>query len=284
MLDDVEEVMKNKDKYFDSANSILSTALKYGSINVFKFIFEQPDLYKSVDPVDAVKGGNLELFKIVAESGVNLDKCLRAAVRYHRNEFADYLMHNYTFPKITAKTCLRATNLRAFFCLIDHGFNVNEHELNHPNCLNVASYFKDMKLINFLMRDMCSQVVEYSKYEDEHPLILATKEKDFSLIEFLIKMRRFNINMYAENGPYVSDMNPVLVAVEENDVELLKHLISLGAEMKFTRIDYDTLLTFAIRKKCSIDMIKFLVEECKLNVNAKIRDVCAGYEIQYCFS
>ena len=99
----IKESMKNE-------ISMLCFTAFYGSIKCFKYL-----LLNGCDITDnlgnyAIAGANCDIIHYLEETQFKLDDCFLTCIRYHRNQYIDWLMDRYDIEPISLIECLQYCN------------------------------------------------------------------------------------------------------------------------------------------------------------------------------
>ncbi|EAY02337.1 hypothetical protein TVAG_054350 [Trichomonas vaginalis G3] len=213
--DDIEKYQTHcydkNSKYSLSISANIYNAAAFGAINIFKFLimnqvsFENQSIAKK-----SVVGGNFELIKTLVNKGVEFKDTLVEALKYHRNDVADWIISNYGCSHIKPYHCIKWGNMAAVIFYIENGMKIDNHLLDH-----VA--------VNF-----CMPMVDY----------LITKKANFatdSVVEEAVKVNNYHLlKMIFESGykpPQKLLNHQLIVACQHGYLEASKILIHSGADV-----------------------------------------------------
>ena len=96
--------------------SAIQLAMHYGSINCFKYLLLN-GLDLGCSAHYAIAGGNLEIIHILEQKSFDFDDlCLKTAIRFHRNDIADWILLNLSYYNIydCFKEAIFSNNVPAF--------------------------------------------------------------------------------------------------------------------------------------------------------------------------
>lgn len=104
----------------------LDLAAFVGATDVFNYLIEQGFEVTKDTAACAVRGGNIEIVKIVEEKGIEVSDRYVDAVSFHENEVAEYLMNKYNCKDADPITVLESWNTPVFCNLVKKGLDLNK--------------------------------------------------------------------------------------------------------------------------------------------------------------
>lgn len=199
--------------------SMLCFAAVYGAIKCFNFIKEKNPSLDGPIANCAVVGGNLDIVKSLANSGLDktLRKSLILALMLHNYEVSDWLLDNYE------------CKIRPDGRIMSFGYLVFFFENNFPN--KYFMYFNNaikFGYVNYLPLIIDAGAdVNQENHDAWVPLHFAAQRNQISALELLL-----------EKGaePNVANWNndtPLTFALKNDSLEAYKLLVSKGALTKF---------------------------------------------------
>lgn len=206
MNDDLESFQNSVNSYvsfdfnmnliLDSFNPMLSLsgshynfnlsyfATFYGSIKIFKYLILNDATIDEEICKPAVAGGNTEIIHILEQKNYKFLFCLDIAIKYHRNDIADWLLLHFQPMPPTLNICNYCMNDAAVIYLIEKGMDINvqiyETTLIHFTC-EKGNYFLTKYLIEKGADPNCK-----ISYFNHFPLHYAVKFENTQLINYLL--------------------------------------------------------------------------------------------------
>lgn len=151
---------------------LIEYAAFYGSIQIFKYLVLNDAEITSRLPEFAVAGGNYEIIHILEDMELSFQKTFYYAIRFHRNEVADYLStnHNIKLATYMLQTCVLYYNVEELVKLLctndDFQINAKDHGMTifmfaaENGYLDLVKFFSMVKGINI---NECNEVDVFLK-------------------------------------------------------------------------------------------------------------------------
>lgn len=147
--DDVDEYIQYLTRKVANPDILdLQASCLYGSINCFKYIIMNLDKDLETAKYYAIISGNLEMIRILYNSGVSFDKCYRMAVVTNRNEIADWIYDNFGDNESNVFEALVVKNYQAVSFYMNNSVNPEELAFNP---IMVASQENSPEIIEYFM-------------------------------------------------------------------------------------------------------------------------------------
>ncbi|EAY21892.1 hypothetical protein TVAG_249520 [Trichomonas vaginalis G3] len=214
MLDELIELSCNPN--FPLNQLHLCLAAEYGACKCFKFMMQSFPF----DPICleyAIKGGNLEIFRLVVQSDSKLTNAYEYAIKYHKNDIADWLKLNFRFKdEIRPASCLDWMNTRAF---IYHMRKKSTQFLYTPLEMLITNGFYEVTK-EFIERFVDKRTVNEVYNWKDTPLTLVCHNGWLDLAKLLI-----------DKGADITLKQPLISAIFSRNFDLVDYLISLGCKL-----------------------------------------------------
>ena len=149
---------------------LIEYAAFFGSIQIFKYLLLNEAEVTSRLPEFAVAGGNYEIIHILEDMELSFQKTMYYAIRFHRNEIAQYLNENHSIKLATymLQTCVLYYNVEELIELLctndDFQINSKDHGMTilmfaaENGYLDLVRLFSMVKGINI---NICNEVDVY---------------------------------------------------------------------------------------------------------------------------
>ncbi|KAK8896834.1 hypothetical protein M9Y10_014758 [Tritrichomonas musculus] len=215
----------------------------FGSVNIFKFLILNGAHITSRVSQFAVAGGNYEIIHILEEKEISFEKTMYFALRFHRNEVANYLneKHGIQFTTVMFQTCVLYYNVEE---LVELFSTIEDFDINA----------KDHGMTIFMF---------------------AAENGYFDLVRWISMIKGIDINASNEVNVFKkkSFWNALLLAVENDHAEIVRFLVSLeGIDVNAQDYQKDTALHLAVSSQ-KVEIVKILLSYPKINVNLKNSNV-----------
>jgi ankyrin repeat protein len=156
--------------------SLLSVSGFYGALRCFKYVLLNGCWVSSSVSEFSIKEGHLEIIGISEAEKGDFRSSLGGAVRYMRNDIADWLLQNFEVEEFSLADSIESANFSSILYLLRKGANVNLVEKNGTTPLNLSTekgHLEVCKLLieygaqidaknNFIIAFMISRVEEQS--------------------------------------------------------------------------------------------------------------------------
>lgn len=219
-------------------NKYFPDSIAYGAINIFKFLLLNRAEIKAEYCKHAIIGGNLEIIKIICQKGFSFHDYFSVAIKFHRNDIADFILENYGAYFMNVADCLRFYNYKAAIFMYANKCPI-DYQSNPFNCVLATSILlDDYYTTNYFV------------------------ENKANLNELLITAQPSNL----------VSLNLFLVALLKNNTEIIKLLLTNGAvitkKIMLAQQEIETALTIAVRNQ-NIEIVNLLlsngvIADCKV--------------------
>ena len=140
--------------------------------------------------------------------------------------------------------------------LVDTGADVNEaHSENGYTPLHYAVLNNSFDIVDILL--LYDAAVNPKTHDGETPLDFASEKNSLEIVKYLV-----------EKKADVTDKS-LYYAVENNSLQLITYLVDKGGNINAKYKDGDTLLQHACQVKNNLEIVKYLVDIKKADVNSK---------------
>ncbi|EAX91555.1 hypothetical protein TVAG_410680 [Trichomonas vaginalis G3] len=135
----------------------LNCAIKYGSELCFNYLKNLGAKYTEYSEINAVQGGNTNIFMEMIEDGKSFDNMIDTALDYHNYEIANYLKSNFgqTFDSIAESMHFGNYDISSY--LLSNGGNINKIYI-------LFIFIFIIVLWNFLSIHIYHYFVKFSQY------------------------------------------------------------------------------------------------------------------------
>ena len=237
----------------------ISLAAHYASVNCFKFmILNGATISKNILD-DAIKGGSLEIIKIIQDHDVinnNYYNTLVAA-QYFRNDILDWLFDKYDESQLKklASQCLPACgisgNMYAFQKCINLGAKIG-YERRYRTIITSAAENGHISLLKIVL-DYDDDIRNFD-FVGENPLQAALQHKFAETADILLQ-KGASVSKWASNN-----RTPFFTAVESGDLECVK-LIARQKGCRFNESTHNPFISpfLCAIKNCYVDIVEYLL-------------------------
>ena len=247
--------IKTVDDYYISYLQIMAFC---GALKCFKIaiVNDSIDLY-GVEYY-AVAGGNIEIVHILEQKNVSFGNCFQIAIKYHRNELADWILMHYNcnYESFDSIGCF---NYKAVIYSI-----VNEVECE--KLAMSAVYQGNFEIIKYLFGVLHLNIEYKSEFvslssNDYYgtPLFIAVCQGNFEKVKYFYEVCHANAEAVGKRV-YLSDRDkitldgtPLHVAVYQNETQIVKYLLEV------CQANIDACETLSINKR-DVNGTVFFVE------------------------
>ncbi|OHT02944.1 hypothetical protein TRFO_29820 [Tritrichomonas foetus] len=274
-----------------SKPSLIELASFYGSFNIFKFLWMNkvdftPNLVKF-----AIAGGNIEIIKTIENEKVhfmteNFISTLKFAIRFHRNEIANYLIENYQDNFISTINNNNNVNNNNHIDNNNNDFLIANDEINHY----LSDVYIFYKVSEILITNLLTSI-KYGNFEWFHESINEIIEKKINInlknkvqqnvLHFTVEHSRYAmLKILCERFKGIIEINaydnwketPLMRAAELGEAQMVKYLVSLDEIDINSKDDFGwTPLTLAASKGY-LDCVKYLCENENIDINSQKND------------
>ena len=239
---------------FDKELSLIEFAAFCGSVKCFKYMFlniSTAEKHSEKISSFAVKGGSLEIIEICAQNELSFSGCLKNAVKYHKNEIAQWIITNYGDKELTLDYCIGSLNTIAIAYGLLNNLDIEELDKMTPmiRCgwtgfYHVAKILveKGAKIESIeglgytsliyacfnghanIVRLLCEHGAdtEHKNYDGFTPLIMAAYMNHSNCVKVLAEFGA-NVNAYSSDG-----ISALSFACYNGDIESAKIIIEKG--------------------------------------------------------
>lgn len=263
--------------------SLIDLAASYGSVNVFKVLYNMDMKIDSETFIQAIYGKNLEIIHLVERKVKPDQKCMDLAITYHFYDLIDYFLQNYDL-KISIKKCIKSYNFRTFFDLMARVGDPDYSDSNKNTALMQLSRLGIMPFVNYFID--CGANLDLKNNKGKTAAYYAVKNNQNEVLKTLLYWECYEDNFFA------SDMDGTLahIASKMGKTELLKSLFAFNIEHEIDfKCDLETPDRFGLTLlMCAIisgnfETVKYLVElGAKINARDDERQTPFLHACNYC--
>ena len=244
----------------ETAN-LLHIAAFFGSVKTFKYLVSNRlRIDEKCCPL-VIASGNIELINLVEKQGMKFTNCFETALKFHRNDIADWLLTNFQCEKIPMYKCIEYFNLEAFLFLKGNGFDINEPFTITRGILNKRFTFTSItKAADDNVIDFVKIVVENGgKIDGEGPLSAIACAAQFGNLEIMKYLIEHGANY---NGGNTFNNIPIIAALHGGHHKVIEYLLEKNVNLDLvesTEKGDITPVTIACRKE-SPNLLKMLLK------------------------
>ncbi|OHT05846.1 hypothetical protein TRFO_26267 [Tritrichomonas foetus] len=189
--------------------SLIEYVAAFGSLNIFKYLFLQPNLNISENIIEyAILGGNYDIFHSIESRFSNEipNQYLDKTVQYFRNDLFFYFLDNFkhSINSDVFTMSIKVNNIPIFlFCIQNNPGLMMRHdtELRYPidfaceyNCVNIAQYLLSQRqILNKLM--LLQNNVTFRINKSYTPLHIAAEFGSLEVFELLVSSKTIDTNI-----------------------------------------------------------------------------------------
>lgn len=97
-LDDIDDFAEYATDPNSDVSAFYKTAVKYGSINIFRFLLNNGSDISLVDASRAILGGNYEIIRYFDEKEIDFSSSLMVAAECYRDDVVDWIIRRHDIP------------------------------------------------------------------------------------------------------------------------------------------------------------------------------------------
>lgn len=240
----------------DRKETVLELAAHSGSVKIFKYLMLNGMKLNEKIPNFAIKGGNTEILQILLQNGFSFQNYLLKAVKYHRNDAAQWILQSYNLnPDKLGPFCLAHRNLSLF---IENGYDFNERDFANRNSLMISVEKRNLELTKFLIKKF--DINEFDNF-GLTALMIACNNGNLNLVKYLID-NGADVNIKSETGYKSLLFNKGMNDETHNLSKYIKE-----NEMTMDSLGYDGTTALLCAANCGYaDICKYLIEKgCEIN-------------------
>jgi ankyrin repeat protein len=239
---------------FDEENmeqSLLSVSAFYGAVVCFKFIYMNGTAISPSVCESSVKGGIDEIILICEREHGDFSKCLPIAVRYHRNNVADWLLMNFKVPMFSFFDCIQSTNFPCIFFLLSHNGDINKGNDSGETAFQISSEAGFVEVCKLLI--VHGADIHKGNNDEFSPLHSSSQEGHVRVCELLIELEA------DINKEDIDKNTPLFVSSRRGHIEVCNLLVKKGADIHKVDTDGKTPL-FISSQNGHVKIFKLLIE------------------------
>lgn len=210
----------------DEEPTLIEFASYFGSINCFKFLYQNiQKLPESISDY-AIAGGNYEIIHLIEQSQVKFtNTSLMTSIRFFQTEIMEYLEETLGIEKTIDDACKSIVyyNLRSLIeCEKIIQVNPNKHESVGYTLLSIASMNGDLDIIKYLIQKFDKIDINLKTTSGLSPLMFAALKGHYEVIKYYSTLPKIDIN--ATNN---QKMTALHLACQIGNLKIVKFLCSL---------------------------------------------------------
>lgn len=217
MVDELIDLTSDSNFYLRIED--LDLAAKFAAVKCFKFIIqnnvEEQVISHTVE--SAIQGGSLEILRIAMNMKFDFSHAFMYAIKYHRNDVADWIKENMKTRESEVKTldCLEWMNTRAFIYYMRKPQTFGWTRLD----ILMSNGFHDIT-VEFVQRHVTAKNVNEVYGLDGTMLKCACKNAWLDVVKLLI-----------EKGADKEKFQPLCSAIWSNNYEVVDYMLSIGCKL-----------------------------------------------------
>lgn len=253
----------NEEK-IDLAPTLIEYAAFFGSIETFKFLYQNVDTFPEKITEYAVAGGNYEIIHLCEQLKANFtNDILMTSIRFFQSDITSYLEENFGFQKTIneASKSIVYYNLRALIdCEATLREDPNQYNYKGLTVLSLASLNGDLDITNYLITTFHDSIdINKQTSDGDSPFSFACKYGHLDLVEYFSKLEEIDVNSCNNFGS-----TGLHYAASNDYIDIVKFLCQLPKiELNMTDRFGATPLMLAA-KNGNTDIMKFLAEQPKI--------------------
>nr|CAD7433893.1 unnamed protein product [Timema monikensis] len=240
--------------YPSTGDTALHIASRQGNLGIVKFLVEEWTAKNCVEVCnfdsktalhEAAQFSQPHVVKYLIKQGAEVNALKRA---------------DWT-PLMLACTKVGPDALEIVNILLSNGAKPQLHNKDGWTALHLASREGDVNIVSAVLSADCS-LIKLGSHNGRTPLHTAALHGQDSVVALLLKHIKDSVDI-----PDSCGLSPLLEAVRSGNINLVKHFINAGASLNHVDALGHSSVHLAAQTG-SLSMIKFLVQECKQNVNS----------------
>ena len=225
--------IEDQPQYQSDIQRFLFSSAYYGSVRCFKYLLLNIDNIDISIVLSAVKGGNLEIIRILAQKDLNFSRTIYSCIRAHNNYLVDWIIENYEDNNtVLPSDCAKFYNLHGFFYFLYTQKDIEDN------------------LITKHITLLCNVI-----------------NNDIDLLRLVLDQYHFHDSLLYRENPYDSGTVGVVYKKSIN-LDIVKYLVEKGADLNYIVLDSDDVpehiisyLLKSVENGDNINVLKYLIEK-----------------------